>query len=351
MAYSVTSAANPKALLAAIVSFATANGWTVEFDDATGVGGIGGQIGLSSGNCHVAIGEQNATQNPVAVTSPSGPLSDGRLYMAISPSINPALQRYWGQPGSIVASATDGLRTFINDVWGPMEEVHFFGNSDYIIVSVRCSALRWTCFGFGNLDTLGMSHPKPGFCFSNYHAFWSTSGNMPIYNLNDDQNRLLFSDTSSAFRAYVPDGTLDPSLGFASGPVFVPRGDGVRHDKVKWARLGQYVESLGSGNACVLDQVLMLRNQPTTGGIALQALPVMYWDLSTNLRVFLGTIPGLRAVRMPQNSPGDTVLYGVEEYMLFPWKQKGVVADTPYLGGTPNGQPNTYDLGWAILKD
>lgn len=354
MAYSLVSAANPKALLAALVTFAGANGWTVEFDDSTGAGGIGGQIGLSSGNCHVAIGEENAAQNPVAVTGGLGPQNDGRVYMALSESINPALKRFWGQPGSIVTAANTGSRLRINDVWGPMDEVHFFGNSEYIIVNVRCSSLRWTCFGFGQLDTLGMTCPKAGFAFSNYHAFWDTEP--PLYNaynlIGTSNSFAMDPSRNNNVKFWIPDGILDPSFGLPDGAFTTPNlGSGERHRIVDWCRLDTFSESLAFGASKLLDQAMMTRNQPTTGGIALHALPVIYRDLTTNFHTFLGNIPALRMVRMPQNAPGDIVTYGTEEYMLFPWKQKGTVANTPFNGGTPNFQPNTYDYGWAILKN
>lgn len=360
MAYSLVSASNPKALLAEIVTFATAQGWTIDYNNAAGLSGsVGGQIALHSGNCFIAIGEQSATQNPIDVT---GPIDDGRIYMALSTSITVGNVQFWNHPGSIVTTATDVNRLIINDVAGPMTEVHFFGNEDYIICAIRCGALRWTCFGFGNLDMKEMAAPAPGFAFSNFHNFWDTAqtGGAGRYNnvMLGDPNHFFVShntpnNTGEGFMLNIPANMLESSFGFdATNHIMGKRGT------TRWPLRMCYMttrvevgENDNSGHSYLLDHLIQMRAQVTTGGVPLFALPVIYYLDSIGLSSYIGEIPAIRVCRTPNNSPGDILTYGSEEYFIAPWKQFGTLYDSGDTGGNYNSQPNTYDLAWAIRKE
>lgn len=360
MAYSLTSAATPKLLLAAIVTFATAQGWTIEYDKSTGVGtGVGGQIALSSGACHIAIGEETATQNPINVT---GPEDDGRLYMALADSITPSQWQYWNHPGSNVTTAADVDRTTINDILGPMTEVHFFGNSTYILVNVRSSTQRWTSFGFGNLDKKGMSIGDVAFCISNYQTWFdNTSTGNSFRNASLINGCSYWANNSSAGNGAiatlrVPNGVLDTSYGFLSGNIYASM-IAARHGILPFSYSSYYPELGTDYNIAtlILDHVSALRNQATTGGVGLSVAPVFYWDQTLDLQTFVGEIPGVRICRMSNLSPGQLITYGTDNYLIFPWKQKGLVADagfTPsgFVAGNYNGLPNSFDMGYAFLK-
>jgi hypothetical protein len=352
MAYSLVSASSPKTLLAAIITFATAQGWTIDYDHANGVGSVvGGQIALSSGNCHIAIGEQTAVQNPIVVT---GPANDGRLYMALASAINPALIQFWNHTGSNVTTAADTDRNIINDVWGPMDEVHFFGNEDYIICMVKCSANRWTMFGFGNLNMKGLPDGAPGFCFSNYQEWWNiaTSGDHINAALYLASYFICNTTISNAINVFIPNGVLDTSFGFAAGNVIATGRNSANHilAMIFGASHPEAGETDNSAGSFALDHLLYTRPQTTTGGVALMALPVFYQDTALNLMSFLGEFPIVRACRMTNLAPGAEITYGSDIYKVFPWKQKGTAEEGGY-GGTYNDQPNSFDLGWAILKD
>lgn len=361
MSYSLTSAANPKALLAAIITFATAQGWTIEYDKSTGVGtGVGGQIALSSDGCHIAIGEASAAENPVAVVGALGADTDGRLYMALANSINTASWQFWGHPGSLVTSAVDTDRVTINDVWGAMDEVHFFGNADYILVNIKTDAQRWTSFGFGNLDRKGMSIDACGFCYSNYHGWWRTDNsgvfnNAALTGVNGYMGGSPLNMDGAVCSIRIPDGVLDTSFGFLSGDLFAMRipTSAVRHTLLGAAYSGNYPEASLSvnQNTYLMDQAVHLRNQPTTGGVQLNVLPIIYLDATVKLTTFLGEIPALRVCRMSNLAPGQVITYGSDDYAVFPWKQKGTVQDAGFLGGTYNNQPNSFDMGYAFRKD
>lgn len=364
MAYSLTSAGSPKELLAAIVTFASSlSGWTIEYDHANGSGSsFGGQIALSSGNCHIAIGEASASENPVAVTGDGGSFNDGRLYMALGTSINASNIQFWGHPGSVVTAAADIDRVSINDVWGPMSEVHFFGDSSYITVAIRCSAQRWTLFSFGNLNTLGMSAEAAGYCLSNQHPFWATTIDSGVpWNANLQRRHGFFMQTSTngttSCQVMIPDGFLDTDFGFTSGD-FVITEKTAGSNLLGHGSIGAppYPEQTLSSPAAststnILDHSLWLRNQTTTGGMPLYALPMIYYASGLALSCFLGEIPGLRRCRLTSLGAGDETTYGSDVYMVFPWKQIGTVKDSGQDGGTYNNQPNSFDMAWAVLKD
>jgi hypothetical protein len=354
MAYSLTSAADPKALLAAIITFATAQGWTIEYNAADGTGStVGGQIALSSGSCHVAIGEQSSSQNPIAVTDANwGAGTDGRLYMALSSSITTSLIQYWGHPDSIVTSATDNDRHSMNDLAGPMSEVHFFGNADYIIVSIRTAPSRWTTFGFGNLDVKGMDMTPSAFAFGGYSPFWNTGypANSAVpYNANVAAGVEFLAIQGPSI--FVPNGICDTSFGFLSG-VRVISNTTIRHMVLPLCRNNFYPEqglNQGMGNH-LLDQVMQVRNKPTTGGVALFVCPIIYRDDTIGLQTFLGEIPGIRVCRMTSIAAGAETSYGDTVYKMVPLRQKGTLSDAG-VGGTPNWKPNTHDMGYAIIKE
>lgn len=363
MAYSLVSAANPKALLGALITFATAQGWTIEYDHANGTGSsFGGQIALStpSGSCHVAIGEQTATQNPIAVSGALGADTDGRIYMALANSIqlSPSLIQYWGHPGSPVVGSTDNVRVLVNDIWGPMDEVHLFGDDTYILVAVKCDALRYTAFGFGEVDDKGMGlSPKPAFAFANYQPFWNTNRTTVYQNASLAEGNSYLGTPSPAANSClvrVPSGLLDTGQGFLTGNLYAPMGFGsVRHTlQYLWKRQ-DYPEQGLTGNSdgtFYNDHGLWLRNAPTTGGVPLWSMPLIYQDTTLNLSSYLGDIPGFRMCRMIGMVSSQEITYGGEVHKIFPWKQKGTPEDAGF-GGTYNNQPNSFDMAWAFLKN
>lgn len=363
MAYSLTSAASPKALLAEIVTFATAQGWTIDYDHANGSGSTeGGQIALHSGNCFVAIGEPSSSRNPIAVTnSILGSFNDGELGMALCSAFNSNIQ-YWGHTNSIVTTATDSDRVLINDVYGPMDEVHFFGDENYILVAVKCSGQRWTCFGFGNLDVQGMAAPAAGFAFANYSAWWSTSTtgisgwrhqNSVLNSFGSGGNNYLPSSSQGSGRKslqiFIPAGLLDTAFGFAAGPVVYPWGGNPGPRSLAYTSGAESDGPTGNaGNTHPLDFIYFMNPQPTTGGLALHAMPIFHLNDTLGLSSFLGELPGIRICKLNNLSPGAQVNYGADEYLVFPWKQKGTIAE----GADPlyTGHPNTGNMGYALQK-
>lgn len=356
MAYSLTSANTIRELLAAIVTFASANGWTVEYNNAATSTGNGGQIALSSGTCHVAIGEASAAANPVVVTG--GP--DAYMSMALADSINTGISQFWGHPGSPVTSSNDADAVSVNDLLGPMTEVHFFGNSEYVWCVVRSGAARYTSFGFGLLNNVGMTGPRVAFLCGGFFPWYdssvpggfvvqrrsavvNTAGNTFWPSMHTNSVGYLATRSSSYCR--VPDGFLDTTLGFPDGNVFA--GPDLL-DTIAFFNAQQGVVTNGiNAVAYLLDFAVgdITRNQPVTGGITMFEVPVLMWrDLTADATLcVLGTIPAVRLVNVNDLEPAEEQTYGTEIWKYFPWKQKGLVSDID--------QCNTYGNGFGFLKD
>lgn len=355
MAYSLTSANTVRELLAAIVVFAGAQGWTVEYNNASTSTGNGGQIALSSGSCHIAIGENSFNANPIAVT---GGQQDAAIFMALATSINTGISRYWGHPGSIVTTGNDVDSVVINDVLGPMTEVHFFGNSEYVWCVVRSAAARYTSFGFGLLNNMGMTGPRVAFCCGGFFPWYdnlvpggfgfqrraivqSNAGNIYWPSMNQQSVGTLLSRSGCAF--FVPSGFVDTSIGFPSGDIMPSL---TLMETISWFNNQQGVNITGVNmTAYMLDFAIgnLVRNQPVTGGIPLFEIPALMWkDLTLDALVVLGTIPGVRTVNIRDVEPSEEQLYGSEVWKFFPWKQKGLSTDT--------NQCNTYSNGFAFQK-
>lgn len=351
MSYSLVSATDPKDLLQKIVDFATAEGWTIEYNEAAGIGAVGGQIALSSGSCHVAIGEQTSTLNPIAVTNAflGTNFNDGRLYMALAKSITTANKQFWNHPGSLVTTATDGDRMIINDVWGPLTEVHFFGDENYINVLIKCAADRYTHFGFGNLDRLGMTVPQTGYAIAMYFEFWNTTG-APQINVNlTATNRFPYNEpaNNSSLQINIVDDTLDTTIGFANLAAIVGAANVLTI--MRTATQVNYSDgSQQNGPNFINDMYGNQRNQPTTGGVQLHRIPIFYKLTDLSLWCYLGEIPDLRLCHIEDLAIASEWEYGADNYKVWPWKRKGILSDAVAPGY--NGQPNTYGLGVAFKK-
>lgn len=339
MAYSQVSAANVGQLIDAIVTFATANGWVLEYDvnDTTD----GKQIGLTSSVCKVAIGEKPG--NPVAINAGWG--NDTRICMALT-TVFGAGRNYWSH-GGIVDGPNSANVVMVNDVTGPMTAVHLFGDSRSVFVAVKSTATRWTTFGFGMLDRAG---GDVAFCGGEYYAFWfdvhgGTSQVIEFASRTFHGGVNVYG--ASGLAVLSPAGILDSSFGFPADVTHVTYNDGLQLPLVMHSPNPAY----GSDRALsgILEPVWETTPTLTTGGMALLTVPVIAVAKVTGNLTFLGELPTVRLCRAPTVTPGELVTYGDDEYMVFPMKQKGAASDTKW-GGVDNGQPNSLDFCYAMKK-
>ena len=302
------------------------------------------QIGIEKDNCHIAIGSRAADLG-IAKT-PSG--TESMASAALSTSLTePGNRQYWGHPGSIVTAENDNDRVLINDLGEPpFPNVWFFSEDSgvpYIHCVVQTSGERYTNFTFGIIDPLGMTHPNCAYVASAYHAWWpnGTSSNAPGHSAHEI-GHLCKVDTES--QVYVPESVLP--AGFPAAGVYLTnyctqvmfRGDSADDH---WF----------SDPGHILDFFLAADIQPITGGNVLLPIPWFFQDSTSGaIHVSLGVLPQIRIANIGSHTPGDTLLQGTEEWIIFPWKRKGLRENTT-TGGNPLPEANTIEYAFAYKKN
>lgn len=329
-------------LLDKLYTFATVTdgNWTGSYNEDLGQR----QIGLSQGNCHVALG---ARASEVSIAK--GSQTEGIVSGALATSLNASNKQFWGHPGSLVQAETDSERVLINDLGEPpFSNVWFFSQDSgahYVHVVVQSSGERYLNFTFGVFDKLGMTTADCAYLCSAYWEWWdtSTAANDPDNN-NHDIGHLCGSDTEgNVFVAQnvLPIGGSWPTPG-ASGECFLTnyitgvmtRGNS---DSVHWAN--------GLGN--ILDFVLPLHNQLITGGSVGYPIPWFFRETTAGAsHVSLGILPQVRIANIENHTPGDTLLFGTEEWLIFPWKRKGPRDE---IDQGANEQPEANSIEHAFM--
>ncbi len=354
MSYQQTTASDSRSLMTVIRAFANSDSWTTVYNDIVATG----QFGIEKSNCHLSMGEK-PSENPVSHTDQilAGTVYDALVYMVVNHSLNSGTLSFWNQPSSIVTTSTDADRVSQNDVNGAFTNVWLFSDAvhTYIWVVTQQSGDRFNVFGFGNLDKRGMSHPDVGFCVGSFWEWWAEAADYSAnsncrHNRPDSGNHVIGLFNEGNVMCFLPDGVVDPVLGFPDG-AFQIRNNQVGTEEVqKILTRGDAAEdhqTVSSGEQ--LDYFLTVDNQLTTGGIPLASLEVRYRHASSGLRVFLGNYPGIRLVNMSSLVPGQEINFGSEVWKVFPLKRKGSRANVNF-GTSPQPYVNSIDYGFAIRK-
>lgn len=357
MSYLLTSASDWRDLLSVIKSFAVANGWTAVYDQIAAKG----QLGLSKLNCHCALGSIRSSASDVADANTfnrtdsvnGGTVVDTYIVMALGTSLSAGTTRYWGHPGSIVTTYNDADRVPVNDLTGPFTNVWLFTPADgnAIHVVVQSAAERFTHFSFGNLDVRGLNQPRCGYAGGMDHIWWPdhadyTSNSSCDFNYVEGAHSWYVNGNDNVLNVHIPTGLLNTAYTWGvTAPVILKTIDNTF--SLEDVRSGHYTSSAGN----LLDFFMTIQNQETAGGIPLHSLPMMFSNggTDTGIMAWLGELPDTRLVNMANLNPGQEIKYGADIWTCFPWKQKGLWANSNY---GPNGLPicNTQDYGIAFKK-
>jgi hypothetical protein len=339
MAYQNTSATDYDDLLAKLYSFAT-----VTDGNWTGVYNQTGQIAMYADNCYVALGTRSG-ENPISRLG--GSYYDAQIHGSLSTSLNsgPPYQ-YWGHPGSPVTTETDSDRVIINDVLGSMTNVWFFsgdtGDPRYIHVIVQSAGDRYAHFSLGNLDKLGMTTPNCAYLAGMYYEWWPNSGysNDPA----DGSHEIGVLADELYSQVYVPTSVLP--AGYPTSYI----GRGIDRLVLVMTRVTSDASQWSAGAGKILDFFFPTDNQLTTGGTALYGIPWFFTEDTTGTSmVFLGNVPGMRIANIANHIPASTLYFGSDEWMIFPWKRKGL--EENLVGGSnPLLECNTVHYGFAYKK-
>lgn len=364
MAYLATTATDRFALFTAIASFATANGWTVNWNVLTN----NGQLGLSKGTTFVAIGARSTT--PVIsrqMLFTGGTVNDVPLLGTLASAFT-GTQTVWGNhtgaPGG--NSATSSNHVWTNDWEGPFTNVFLFSNAtgDYIHVIAQIGA-RYSMLSFGLLDNAGLTTNRSSYLTGTWYEFWENVNNPAnsAYGPNRPAKSGSWSGgangTSSSLnighhfaflgRAVGNSGLTDTNVHIRPGASVVnPALFAGANNPVIWNGIKPLVSFYDTRNQSEnwtrYLQLNMLNALPTTIGLPLMDLPVIGpqpWVPS----MFFGTFPDVRAIWMEDLAPGQELDVNGNIWKVFPCKQKGneeAVAVSPGI--------NSWGYGLAFRK-
>ena len=345
MAYLLTTADNFADLLNEMELFLEGQGWTVAWN-------TGSQLGCNSGNCFAAIGIDGGT-NPVAVTdtypNPDVVYQDFRAYGSLGKNFVGHASHYWGLTGSPVTGAFSGERVLFNDLLGPFSEVHFFGDTSYFWAVIRTDADRWTHFGWGVFDNLGMTNPDCAFMSGMFWRWWDNDNgdNGTKVKACITRQNLWFDDDDGKRTGlvYVPDGVLDPAFGITDDVI---NKTGIMN-LGQFGALGPRINGINDySDATIINHWPWIKNKMVTGGMPLMSQPVFFGNGAsddTSLQTFLGNFPGVRLCDISTAPIATDIDYAGETWLAFPLKRRTAQSVLAY-----DGKASSYSLGLAFRK-
>lgn len=329
MAYATGSAANLNEILAALQTFAAAQGWTI--DKWTSGSNL---LFMRKGQCFVAM--QGATQTNT--TYPGGvstSVTDTVLRIALSTSLTTSLTAYHAHPGSIVTTATDQDRVEVNDLIGPFSAYHFFsgnegaGDPAYIHVVIQTATDRYQHFSIGNLDKKGLSHSGVGYAVGcNRYWFRNASGadltsssmifNDPIrHPIPFDGSGITTVVSSATAQHYIPDAL---PLSWSAGAIL--GNYNLAGTAMCMSLINRPMRPSGygttSGANALLSNVIVSPTSQWSGNVVLWPLPVIIMNPGTSQLCYVGDYPNVRMLNMEGMGPGQEITYGSETWKVFP---------------------------------
>lgn len=360
-----TSALTTLDLLDAIGAFAGAQGFTVNWN----VSADGGQVGLSipAHNFYCAFGNRVGTPSISRdMLVSGGTVFDATIFGTLATALDGA-QRYngghSGAPGGTSVNSTSHMIT--NDWFGSFPSVRLFSNpaGDYVHVVAQTGA-RFSHMSFGLLDSMGFSGDRVPYLTGTFYEFWER--NSSPTNINYSPNRpnatgligsmnstsstanpghnYIFSlgrGSSNAHRVgyqnhvYLPpnvvDDTLFPGIGGTVSAVQLLQLMSIHNNPSGSSSHPRFIDLAGRTNAL-----------STTIGRSLIDLPVFRGLGYNESYMMLGRYPDVRYVWMDGLNPGQTIEVDDEQWMVFPFKQKGPLSAVASEPGV-----NTWDYGIA----
>lgn len=317
MAFTSGTAATIPALIADLLTFTSANGWTTDENDT-----VNGHVGLHRGSCYVqfrynvasasalsiyqSLGWINAATDPGSHTNDSGNGYNG-------PSA-------WSNANAALERNVQGIGT------GPFD--YFFFEDDalapYVHVVIMVSTDVYRHFGFGNL-VKSNNWTGGEYCYGQQKV--SGSGN------RTDETALLdgiFNSTTSS----------DEFMAATLHCEGLPNQPGAGKWGQIWGNGYTSIPADTAGNAKVFIQggfrggplAKALANlgpfSPTSGFVNLVPIKLFYREQTLPRIHYLGYMPDVRAVNNRFFAPRDVVNVGGVNWQIFPVSQRSVVVAT-----------------------
>lgn len=360
MAYTTGgSGGNLDDLMNALQGFCAALGWTVEKHDAAAK-----LLFMSKGLACVTMWWGDASTVTVWSggnnTGASSAVVDGRIYMAMNTSNNPALATYHSHPGSVVTSNYDGEAVMQNGLSGSYIAWHFFADptvSDHVHVVVQKDADTYRHFSVGLLDKRGLTHDGvayvtacPGKWYRDVNLYNpSNAGNRP-FNQPAWQPLPFVRNHGFQFSNGTADG--EPSIilrnsnawpaEWTGAGVSVIGRDGVApRYRTMMSLMGNFQNpnsfpSEANAGNYLLDMIVIAEPMPYSNAVPMFPVPMFrsYYnsaDLSKNALCYAGDFPNVRALNMTNMLPGQEINLTGDVWKVFPamrqenWAMSGIV--------------------------
>lgn len=323
MAHTQTTATDLADLVAQLVTFLTANGWT----------GGGLEVTNSSGQTYRFVLGGNVVRNGYG----DDDYTDRYLYVN---------HKY----ASYGIAGTYGPNAGSNDFFGPFLSAWFFTDGDSAAVVAQTGATRYTHLLFGRVNDNGLYDDPAGVIAGLSYEYWRSIENYRNdedcgYNyVTSTHHAIGFFEGGAYSHTVVPNGVADPALGLPAG-AFATTSILPNSDRRAWR--GSSWENGDFAGPYSLDYFPGVANQNVTGGVVLSPLPWVYSNGSQYL--YLGELPLIRLCDFVGLSPGQTLTYGADEWLVFPLKQYGDPSAQNF-GQTPAPHCNTGYYGFAYPK-
>lgn len=323
-----TSAADINGLLSAVRDFLAGNGWSVVSSGA-------GVLIVSNSNGHTY---RLRTQTANRTDYFQGSFVDTTLLLEFNRG------NTGGAPGTY-SSAGD-----TNDMTGPFTSIWIFTDEDatFCHIVAQTAPVRYSHSSFGQLDNKGLHEMPIDFVAGLFWWHWAEQANYsnanndgnPFNNPNSGRHQVDYTDGTAWFG--IPDGVLDPALFFTDGPVMAQ----------SWSLCDrEYSKTTNVNNTSrFADYFCNVTNKTFAGGIILTPLPVFCAAASQDVMAVVGEFPQMALVNMQGLSPGQTLTFGGDEWLVFPWKQFGTQEAAKY-GSNPLPQPNSWRYGFAYRSN
>jgi hypothetical protein len=252
----------------------------------------------------------------------------------------------------------------VNDVVGPHLNVWLVTDdaATYCHVVMQTSNSRYHHFSFGNLDNRGLHALPLPYCMGLRLVYWRTNEDYsnvsadaaPINDISATGAHYVgfFGENSDATenidggrritRVGLPDGLLDPLLGFTDGIIESPL--------IKPNSNRRHVQTpSGDWWGTFLDHLRFYDNQGYTGGVPIFPAPIVVRNPAHNAHCYVGEYPGIGQVNMDGLAPQQVLNFAGEEWMCFPLMQMGQY-EAANPGINPQLVPNSLNYGIAIRR-
>jgi len=326
-----TTATDFKAMLVVVRDFLSTNGWTVITDAIAASSSL--VVRNSSGHNYRLI--ETRTSRTDFFT---GAFTDTTLNCQFDPG------NTGGNPGGYLTTGD------CNDMTGPFPSLWVFTDeaATFCHIVAQTAPVRYAHASFGKVDSKGLHTASIDYVAGTYWNYWATLENYtnsigdgnPFNNPQSGTHQIDHID--GTLWLGIPDGVLDPSLFFTDGHVV----------SQAW-RLSdrEYGKNTATNNTSRwTDYFCNITNKTFTGGVILTPLPIAANPASQDVMAIVGEIPQMALVNMQGLSPGQTLVFGNDEWLVFPIKQFGLAEAAKY-GSNPLPQPNSWRYGFAYRSN